>query len=527
MTSFILPNHANAQVLQKMLRHFRNRLQKESYGAEQVSVVQGGERVTLELLQSIKTEQDKVSEHYVLYWPLQHDPYQTKRCIIQQQQHTHNLHVIPITSLILKIHPTMKNRFMPCECVDHSKRVRLNWREFIYPQFVDLLFRRLQLPSNCPSPSVTNAYCVLNEKLHFSMEIDRHALFLRHVGDDLFRVPCRDLYVKHKNRHLDAFGKENIEGWCHFKETHMNDTTHKLFFKLSNARIRATRIMGGGRVHLKATGSSSIEYVFFASNFYLLPTNDKPHYKIYVMAPEKQHAILAHHEKRRINSSKLCPDHSLCMIVSSSALTLEFKEGGAGCFILATPAVCKMALGSDYMLSLWTRDHRYAWPLKYEVIQEEEKSKNIEKFYARIRACYDVLFNDPPFCTEQMLTPAHGYTLFWDEDEVVGCLPTGESISQRLIKHRLLDHNQYGSMIAYRNETHQELRTLRLYYKKPDDVDPTPPPGMHIIHEEHYVHGSLFKLRGLRRQGEHSAWCYFFVNREKTYIVFIPLTQSV
>lgn len=338
--------------------------------------------------------------------------------------------------------------------------------------------------------------------------------------------------VKHKNRHLEVFGSENVKGWCHFREQHMTDDHYKLLFKLNQPRIRATRIMGGGYVKLKATPSGSEPYVVFASHFYVLPDERSiPHYRIYVMAPDKQHAILAHYEKRRINSSKLCHDGELCMLVASSNLTLVFKEGMGGSFILATPAQCKVALASDYRLELWTKDHSCAWPLKYEIADDLMFVKNAEEYYAKIHARYANLFSDAPVAPhsslKQLDSPAHGYTQFRVEDEVVGCTPKGEAISRKLIKYELLSFNQYSSNHPYPNPVaaYPELKALQVCYRKGDATEPTftSRETCHAtMREELDVYGSTLQLRGLCRDERQIPWCYYFVNREKTYLLFIP-----
>lgn len=523
MACFVLPVHANAEILHKMLRSFRERINMASYGSEQLTITpERRDLVTYELLHSIKTLEEGQTKHHVLYWPLSNDPYQMQRCLLEPNQSgTNNVHLIPITTLIKKIHPHKENRFMPCNCADHSRRIRLNWREFIYPQFVELLFKRIQLPSSCPSPSTHQAQCLINEKCQYSMEIDKRASFLTDISNDLFQVPCSEIRLRHKNRHLEVFGKENLEGWRYFPEQHITDTHYKLFFKLNRPRIRATQIMGGGKITLKATASSAEPYVVFASHFYLLPGKDTPHYRIYVMAPDKQHAILAYDENARINGSKLCLDGELCMIVSSSRLTLEFKEGMAGRFLLATDAGCKVSLGSDYRLALWTKDKSCGWPIKYE-IDCLSYTGSEKKFYEKIHSRYNALFDNPPFCTLNMESPARGYVLSREEEEVYACTHKGEPISRRLIKTELIGHNQYGSVSRHTNDHSPEVNTLQVFYKKREDSEPTFP-TMRIVYEERLVHNKVLKLKGLCRADEERPWCYFFVNREKSYMLFIPL----
>lgn len=345
MTSFILPRHANAEMLHKMLRCFRARLENECSG-EQTSQ---RSQVTYELLESMVqtlsvTQERSTTQQCILYWPLKNkSTYETKRCLYAQPG-VHNIHLVYVSALIEKLHPT-KNHFNRCQCGDtyHADRIRFDWREFIYPQFVTLLFAQHQLPSACPSPSTSNAHCIINEKFPFTMEIDRTALFLTHISDDLFRLPCQALYAKYKNRHLTAFGQENVATLDHFRERRCTEDNYKMVFKVPpHTKIRATHIIGGGRLSIKSTASRNDPYVLIASNFYLLPgggNNTTPHYKMHVFTKHgEQHQALAHHEKGRIKSTQLCENDQLCMLVSSSPLVIEFKEGWPATFLLATPA---------------------------------------------------------------------------------------------------------------------------------------------------------------------------------------------
>ena len=347
------------------------------------------------------------------------------------------------------------------------------------------------------------------------------------MKEDLFRLSCDELYVKYKNRHLHVFGRENVEGLCHFRERYVTEHEYKLHFKLKEARIRATNIKDGGYVVLKATTEP---YVLFASNFHLIPEKEtSPHYRVYVMAPDRQHAYLIDTEERHLSSAKLCPDNTLCMIVSTSPLKLLFREDMQCCFMLATPAVCTISL-KECHLALWTRDHSYAWPLKYEV--EDFLVHDGDVSYTKLYARYGLLFDNPPFCTQDMVSPAHGYVYFHTEDEVVGSdHTTGGSISRKNIKSRLMTLNQYATNVRYGgddDDKNTELRRLNVYYKKGSATVPTfrsdSGEEMRVVEEERHTYdNTLFKLRALCRPGQQKPWCYFFVNRERTYLLFIPL----
>lgn len=310
-------------------------------------------------------------------------------------------------------------------------------------------------------------------------------------------------------------------------------------FKLCATKVRATEIVGGGHLTLKPTNSVGEPYVVVASNFYLVPgTSDSPHYKVYVLAPGTSHHGLAHHTNKRFKSTKLCGggDGQLCMIVSSSPLTLVFREGWRGSFVLATPAYCSIVM-RDCRLALWTKDHRDAWPLKYEIVGrgmlKSEYASHLGTYYAKIHGRYDALFNKAPFSTEKMEAPAHGYVLTREEESVVGCTADGAPICARVPIHELIPHNQYGSVVEYDNasidiKSAASLRRLRVYFRQGSEAEPSfwdeDDQPMTVMKESYRPHGSsggTYILSALFRKGAPSPWCYFYVNRERTYLLFI------
>lgn len=190
MASFVLPHHANAETLRQMLQSFRARIHKHCDTVSSSSSSSGSYskrekevaiRDFLEQMNELAVMglDGTTTQKCIFYWPLTDDRFKTKQCLIDKSG-THNIHLVSMPALVAKIHP-VKNKFSRCECTSHAPRIRLNWQEFVYPQFVELLFKRLQLPSNCPSPTAQNVHCIINEKMQFSMEIDKHAAFLKEV----------------------------------------------------------------------------------------------------------------------------------------------------------------------------------------------------------------------------------------------------------------------------------------------------------------------------------------------------------
>lgn len=354
----------------------------------------------------------------------------------------------------------------------------------------------------------------------------------------MFRVPCSELVSKYKNRHLHLFGRENVETDCHFWERHVTKDNYKLLFKLTDAKIQAKEIKGGGRVSLKATHDKETPYIVLASNFHVTPGEGKPHYRVYVMEGGKHHhSALAFYEGTRIKSSMLCHENALCMIVSSSPLTLDFDEACTGFFALATPARCRVSL-RDCHLELWTKDHSHAWPLQYEItgdlLKTQYTREKLGQYYGEIHARYHAIFNETSTSTEAMIPPAHGYVVFRVEQEVSGAGPNMEVLCRSVIKHEPLCFNQYGSNKPFDNlqAGHpsvfaHELCHLRVYFKSGSDGMPSfwnhANVAMTVIEETYYLHRVAYKIHGICGPGEKVPWCYFYVNRERTYMLFIPV----
>jgi len=176
MSAFVLPHHSTNDALHGMLDKFRHRLAEKPHSA-QLSVM-------YEALQK-RTGVSANSHHYLIYWPLTPEAFNTKRCLYEKEVSSlictpKSFHFIYITSLLQKIHPK-KNRYRSCKCKDHAKRIPLDWSEFVYPQFIELLFKRAMTPSKCPSPIAAHAIQLTNESLQCRFEIERQASFLNQV----------------------------------------------------------------------------------------------------------------------------------------------------------------------------------------------------------------------------------------------------------------------------------------------------------------------------------------------------------
>ena len=179
MTAFVLPHHANSDTLRNMLHQFRGRLQEETSASSTPHLPN-----MFNALQK-RSGNNQISHHYMIYWPLTREAFDTKRCLYETSVSSivpapQPFHFVYITSLLTKIHPK-KNCFRSCKCTDHAKRIRLDWREFVYPQFVELLFKRSLTPTSCPSPLAENTIQLINKQLQCRFEIDTRAAFLNDV----------------------------------------------------------------------------------------------------------------------------------------------------------------------------------------------------------------------------------------------------------------------------------------------------------------------------------------------------------
>ena len=362
---------------------------------------------------------------------------------------------------------------------------------------------------------------------------------------DVFRLPCAELIQKYHNSHLAVFGKENVETERYFAARRVTPSQYKLQFVVSETKMRVNSLTTGGRLVLK---KSAEPYVVIACNFHFIPpANDGANdYTIYVLEQQPtlgQHGQLVWHTEKRIKSDLFCARNTLCMIVSTCRLVLEFKEGENGYIILSTKGECDVNLGECY-LEMWNREPgRYGWPLKYEVNDDVMKCDYLgteSRFYDRLHLRYYELFNEPLEERYEMCSPAHGYMMMTDEKELLvnnrgtPYLSTVALASQGTI-------NQYGSQIApmtvqeqqYRSTTFKETSRLRVYFKNgvprfyaspsflSGSMNSNEP--LRIVTMTYHVDKQPYKMSGLCRKDESVPFCYFYVNPEKTYVLFIPL----
>ena len=180
MTAFVLPHHADSQTLHSMLHKFRGRIASKPDSPQLSGMFNALQK---------RAGNDRTSHHFMIYWPLTQEAFNTKRCLYEASvgaitPKVKPFHFVYITSLLSKLHPR-KDRFRRCKCADHAKRVPLDWSEFVYPQFVELLFKRLMTPSQCPSPLGSHTVQFVNESLQCRFEIEKQVSFLANVCPSL------------------------------------------------------------------------------------------------------------------------------------------------------------------------------------------------------------------------------------------------------------------------------------------------------------------------------------------------------
>lgn len=525
MTSFVLPHHANSETLHRMFDSFRTRIRTDETPLPNMFNA---------LQQQMGNERG--SHHYMIYWPLSKQAFETKRCLYETSvtsivPEPKAFHFVYITSLLTKLHPK-KARFRRCKCVDHSKEVSFDWSEFVYPQFVELLFKRsLLTPSKCPSPMALQTMQFINESLQCHFEIDKQAYFLNnHLHNELFQLSCNELYQKYKNSHLTVFGRENIEELRHFTARRVTKSEYKLQFVINETKIRVSHMKGGGRIVLKKT---AVPYVIIASNFLFRPPDNDgaTHYQIYVHTSQ-QHSQLITHTKKYIKSNKFSTHDQPCMIISTSPLTLEFKEGVNSAFILYSPGKCGINLVDECLLEIWNKDQsKCGWPLRYEVNDDylnRDYTGNSVRYFEKIHSRYYKLFNHPICDHFDMSPPAHGYVNM-REDKVIVATPDGVGTLRSLYHEEQAIFNQYGTMLPYgskeqqsfnRSVLYDELQQLRVYINH----DVTHFSNNTTIQETVYSLAKIeYKLNGLCRKNESTPFSYYFMNKEKTFILFIPV----
>ncbi len=182
MKTFILPQHANIDVLREMLGDFRRRLDEKTTNLSMIVDMNS----QLDSMQRNDSQSDTENSFpYIIYWPYTNDEYSTKRCLYATDATTPSAayHMVYITTLLKLIHP-VEHRFRKCACIDHTQKLILRREEFIYPQFVRILYKRLVVPiitDNTPLTVASATHSVTSESLQCKIRIDKTASFLTNV----------------------------------------------------------------------------------------------------------------------------------------------------------------------------------------------------------------------------------------------------------------------------------------------------------------------------------------------------------
>ncbi len=137
-----------------------------------------------------------------------------------------------------------------------------------------------------------------------------------------------------------------------------------------------------------------------------------------------------------------------------------------------------------------------------------------------------------------MYSPAHGYMIMTDDKDVIADNHGGHYISTvaRAVQG---NNNQYASFLdtaeaeQHRSNTFKETSQLRVYFKNglprfyasssflSGSANSNEP--LRIVTMTYHVDRQPYKMSGLCRKDESVPFCYFYFNREKTYVLFIPL----
>lgn len=365
-------------------------------------------------------------------------------------------------------------------------------------------------------------------------------------------MPCSELYERHGNSHLTVFGSENVETERHFFSRCVTTSDYKLDFQVSETKMRVFHMKGGGRLMLRKTAEP---YVIIASNFHFLPSSKDgaSHYNVYTQTGDNAHSNyqLSVHKDKRIKSSKFCPDHTPCMIVSTSPLILEFKEGAQGSFILYTPGECRVQIFEQAQLELWNKDPaKYGWPLCYEVNDEIMKCDypgNEARYFEKLHARYHNLFDCPVYDRFHMCAPAHGYVYMHVEDEIV-LGANGQACIRTIYRDQEQPLNQYASMQASpphdefvsRSSWRSLVASIRSYVKNDKFHFHIDNEALILTEVSYHLGGGgggnarsksastatagpIYFINALRRPADTSPFVYYYMNHEKTFILFIPV----
>jgi hypothetical protein len=543
-TSFVLQQHNKPEILHALLKSFRSRLDKQS-AAERAS--------SSPLLQAMQTALSS-TPHSMIYWPLVGDEYHTKTCIYdnayeRDKKESQCFHLVRFTDLLPRLHPT-KSKFIACHCINHAPDITLNWQEFIYPQFVELLYKKYDASTPPPSSPTsilslsasslhTGERKYINDQHNYNLFVTRDANYTEALFDSLFRDTCSELYALYKNESIATLGRENVDGARHFKQRLVDGEEYKLLFKMKNAKIRI-RSLGTTTTGSNNNSISTLQihhthtekpFVLLINRYTLKVPNKGPdtrkEYRLFVPTQVNRNKRVP--KKRCLSSDLFCEASQFCLLISCAPLVVELREGAS--FVLATPGSCRVDLrgGVTYDMEMWSHDAYQPFPLRYEVastyfVHHQEKKRETE-YFAKLHMSYHTLFHQTPLNLQnrEWARPVKGYVDFYSEPE----WHHDSSCFVTQMKYRMLPLNQYGTheRPCY-SKMHPEFATLRVYFKESGKMPIflTQENKRLTLVKQKYRYGHReFPIYGLCKKKGDAVWCYFFLNDEKTFILFIPL----
>jgi hypothetical protein len=323
--SFVLKQHNDITVLKKMYKAFKARIDEKNSPLESYDLITAMHKALVSMSGSRCI--------HLIYWPLIASEYQTKTCVYDQsyestKQEATCFHLVNMTRLIEKLKRT-KDSYVRCGCRNHSKNIRLQWQEYAYPQFVNLLYRHYSRqiysrPSSpCASPyfsfstgtspsSLTwhedeedeerrvvmveekNSYLVEHLRLNFRIQVNRNCRFIGPAKEDLFSLSSSELARKYGDENIALFGYENVQNMRHFPYTWATSMDYKLSFKLENIRARLSQISAGSFLKISPSTDLSNTVLFLHHCVIRIPAKKNTLLKSYTLCVPSQNKKCMH-----------------------------------------------------------------------------------------------------------------------------------------------------------------------------------------------------------------------------------------
>lgn len=270
---------------------------------------------------------------------------------------------------------------------------------------------------------------------------------------------------------------------------------------------------------------------------------------------------------RVIDLTEFCNTNEWCMLVTSSALVIEFKENAS--LFISSENKCHFEISSSAYMELWTRDQKNLFPVRYEYVPE--LGARSADYFQRLHDRYHYLMQDPALNANfDIILPSFGYdpiTLGWNPRFLTLNGKERQAEIEREQEYyeiaRSFSLNQYGSnfdpeekqeeqmnveldlltrIIGAKNSlqssthllSHKQLSHIKVYFKKPDSILPRftlkddrnkKRLYLTVVEDNYKYSGESHMIYGLCIVPGGPLICHFMISSNRKFMLFLPQTQ--